>query len=61
MAEIKNGLLINGQVTQKIISNIERPGLDFKKINSLSFIKPTRQMLRERCLGGRNHLTERIL
>ncbi len=35
MAEIKNGLLIDGRVTQKIITNIERPGLDFKKINSL--------------------------
>lgn len=35
MPEIKNGLLIDGKVTQKIISNIERPGLDFKKIKAI--------------------------
>ena len=35
MPEIKNGLLIDGQVTQNIISNIERPGLDFKKIKAI--------------------------
>ena len=35
MAEIKNGLLIDGLVTQKIVSNIEHPGLDFKKIKAI--------------------------
>lgn len=35
MAEIKNGLLIDGQVTQNIISNIERPGLEFKNIKAI--------------------------
>jgi len=35
MAEIKNGLLIDGRITQKIVPNIERPGLDFKKIEAI--------------------------
>lgn len=35
MAEIKNGLLIDAQVTQKIISNIERGPLDIKKVTSI--------------------------
>lgn len=35
MAEIRSGLLIDGLVTQKIVSNIEHPGLDFKKIEAL--------------------------
>lgn len=35
MAEIKNGILIDKRVTQKIITNIERPGLDFKKIRAI--------------------------
>lgn len=35
MPEIKNGLLIDGKITQKIIANIERPGLDFKKIKAI--------------------------
>lgn len=35
MPEIKNGLLIDGRVTQNIIANIERPGLDFNKIRAI--------------------------
>ena len=35
MAEIKNGLLIDGKVTQKIISNIERETIDLKNFKSI--------------------------
>lgn len=35
MAVIKNGLLLDAKITQNIISNIERPGLDFTKINAI--------------------------
>lgn len=35
MAEIKNGILVDGQVTQKIVTNIERPGLEIKNIKAI--------------------------
>ena len=35
MTEIKDGLLIDAKISSKIIPNIERPGLDFKKIRAL--------------------------
>lgn len=35
MSEIKNGLLIDSKVTHQIVTNIERPGFDFKKINAI--------------------------